>query len=371
MVISERVIDLYQHLHGIPELGFQELKTSEFLAESLIDAGYTVQTRVAGTGVIGTLDGKQSGPVLALRADMDALSHSVHGESRVMHSCGHDAHCAMVLTVAEAVAEQGIKAGTLKVLFQPAEETFFGATKLIEAGAIDDVDILLGMHLRPIQEAGRGQATPALCHSSVRLMDVSIQGRAAHGARPHLGINPIDAAAAIVNAVNAIRVNPDVSASIKVTTLQAGGAAPNAIAGDAKMTLDLRSRDNATMDEIIERAFKAIGAGAASVGASAEICAQTGVPAAEYDPAIVEIAKQAILATLGERGLLQPLVTPGGEDFHFYVKHKPSIQAAYIGLGCDLSPGLHHPDMSFETAALQDGVNIFCYMVDSLLGLGL
>lgn len=156
----ERVTSLYQHLHEIPEIGFAEFKTSDFLAHSLLEVGYVVQTHVGGTGVIGILRGERPGPVLAIRADMDALSHIVNGKECAIHSCGHDAHCAMLLTVAEKVAERGINSGTLKILFQPAEETLLGAIKTIEGGAIDDVDFLLGMHLRPAQEAARDKRRP-------------------------------------------------------------------------------------------------------------------------------------------------------------------------------------------------------------------
>jgi amidohydrolase len=363
-----RVKDVWSSLHAMPEEGFFEVKTSAYLAEQLKKAGYEVQTGVGGTGIIGTIDSGKPGPVLALRADMDALAHVINNQSCAIHSCGHDANSAIVLTVAEIAARQGISSGKLKILFQPAEEKLFGALKVIADGAIDDVDILLGMHLRPQQEAKLGEATPALCHGASYMLTADIQGAAAHGARPHLGVNAIDAAATIVNAVNAIHVNPVVPATAKVTKLQAGGAALNAIPDRAAMAFDVRAQNNEIMDELLKKVDRAIESGAASVGATAVIERIGGCPAAEYHEDITELAKEAIVHVLGEAGLRAPITTPGGEDFHFYVKHKPSLKTGYIGLGANLTPGLHHPAMQFDPAALINGVDILHYMVNKVIG---
>ena len=365
----EQITKLYQTLHQMPEPGFEEVKTSAFLAQRLQDAGYEVQTKVGGTGVVGILRSKKTGQVVALRADMDALRHVVNGKVCAIHSCGHDAHSTMVLTVAEEVAKRGLASGTLKIIFQPAEELLFGALRVIEDGAIDDVDILLGMHLRPAQEAIRGQATPALCHGASKMIEATLTGRPAHGARPHLGINAIDAAAAVVNAINAIQSNPVIPTSIKTTKLQAGGPALNAIPDKALMAFDLRTQENAAMEELVQKARRAIEGAAASVGATASINILGGVPAAEYTPEIVTLAQAAIVHVLGTEGLLPATITPGGEDFHFYIKHKPTLKVGYLGLGCNLLPGLHHPDMKFDVAALPDGINILLYMVDKLIGI--
>ena len=370
MTISHtRVQEIWAALHAMPEVGFAEIKTSAYLATQLEAAGYQVKTGVGKTGVIGTLTGTEPGPTLALRADMDALAHMIDNQECALHSCGHDAHSAIVLTVAEEVARKGISKGTLKIIFQPAEEKLFGAIRMIEDGAIDDVDILLGLHLRPIQEAALGQATPALYHGASYVMDATLRGVAAHGARPHLGVNAIDGAAAAVQAINAIRVNPVIPSSVKVTKLHAGGPASNAIPEQALLTVDLRAQDNATMEELLKKTAQAIEAGAATVGCQAAVSVRGGCPAAEYNPAIISLAKQAISHVLGSDGLLDPITTPGGEDFHFYVKHKPTLQVGYIGLGADLTPGLHHPAMTFNKDCLPGGVNILLYMVDELLGI--
>ncbi len=366
-VLKERVEEVWQELHAIPEIGFEETRTSAYLAEKLSKAGYQVRTGIGGTGVTGLLDSGKPGHVVALRADMDALGHEVNGEKCAIHSCGHDAHCAIVLTVAEEMARKKLKSGKLKIIFQPAEELLTGALRAIEDGAVEDVDILLGLHLRPVQEAKKGQATPALYHGASYIMQAEVKGLAAHGARPHLGVNAIDAAAAIIQAVNAIHVDPVVPATVKTTKIQGGGPASNAIPEKASLTFDLRTQKNTSMQEVIEKTKRAVECGAASVGATASATVLGGCPAAEYDKELTELLARSIVNVLGEEGLLPPTITPGGEDFHFYVEKKPSLRAAYFGLGVDLTPGLHHPEMCFDQTALVNGVDILLDALENLI----
>lgn len=361
-----RIQAAYDALHAMPEIGHNEWRTSAWLAEKIQAAGFTTITGIGGTGIVATLKGKEPGITVALRADMDALVHTLDGKEVCVHSCGHDAHCSMVLTAAEEMARIGVRRGTLKIFFQPAEEKLTGAIRMIEAGCLNDVDVLLGIHLRPIQEAKLGQATPALYHGSSYIMEATISGRTAHGARPHLGINAIDAAAAAVNAINAIHLNPVVPWTCKVTKLHAGGATLNAIPATAQMAVDLRTQQNDSMETLLRKSEQAIKAGAATVGATAETTIKGGVPGAEYHPQMVELAREAIRAVLGEPGLLDPIVTPGGEDFHYFVKSKPTLKAGYVGLGCNLTPGLHDPTMKFDRSAMVNGTRILLYMVQKL-----
>ncbi len=363
MKIDTRVKDIYQTLHAIPEVGFSEHKTAAYLARELAKAGYEVRTGIGGTGVTGILDSGVPGPVIGLRADMDALVHTVDGVEKCIHSCGHDAHSAMVLAAAEALALAPPAKGKIKIVFQPAEEKLFGALSMIESGAVDDLDILAGIHLRPIQEARSGQATPALYHGASYIVEASVKGVTAHGARPHLGVNAVDAAAAVVGAVNAIRLNPVESWSVKTTKLHAGGATLNAIPELAEMAFDLRAQSNEVMDSLLAKLPPIIEHAAAAIGAAAAVTIKGGVPAAEYDQGMVVVAREAIRAVLGDQCVLDPIVTPGGEDFHFFVKNNPRLKPAYIGLGCDLTPGLHHPEMKFDLDALPKGVAILLEFV--------
>ncbi|MDR7866145.1 MAG: amidohydrolase [Sporomusaceae bacterium] len=363
--IDRRVREIYETLHAIPEVGFSEHKTAAFLADGLRKAGYSVRTGIGGTGVIGELTG--DGPVVGLRADMDALVHTVDGVEKCIHSCGHDAHSAMVLTAAEALAASRPAKGRIKIVFQPAEEKLDGAVSMIESGALNDLNYLLGIHLRPVQEAKAGQATPALYHGASYIAEAVVTGAPAHGARPHLGVNAIDAAAAAVGAVNAIHLNPVEPWSVKTTKFQAGGPTLNAIPDKAELAFDLRAQKNAVMDELLAKLPKAVENAAAAVGATAAVAVKGGVPAAEYDQGLVAVARDAIAAVLGPAGLLEPIVTPGGEDFHYFVKKIPGLKPAYVGLGCNLTPGLHHPAMTFDVAALPAGVRIMLAMVKRIL----
>ena len=229
------VKEIYNLLHSMPEEGMQEFKTSEYLAKQLEILGYKVTRNIGITGVVGTYNTGVPGPTLAIRADMDALKHLISGEIKFIHSCGHDAHAAMVLVAASRLINN-VKKGTLKIVFQPGEETLLGAQAMIKDGLLDDIDIMLGLHLRPIQDASMGQASPGVYHAASAVLDVTIQGLTAHGARPHLGINAIDAAALAILAVNSIRTNPIIACSAKVTAINAGGAASNAIPKTQKIS---------------------------------------------------------------------------------------------------------------------------------------
>ena len=159
-----RLMEHFNYLHTIPERGMEEFKTSEYLADCLEQAGYEVTRHVGGkTGVVGVWDSGVPGPVLGLRADMDALTHIIDGVRCARHTCGHDGHSSMVLTAAEEAKAQGlVKKGKLKILFQPAEELSTGAPSMIEGGAIDDVDILIGAHIQPAANVPTGCITPAV-----------------------------------------------------------------------------------------------------------------------------------------------------------------------------------------------------------------
>lgn len=364
-----RVLDLYHALHCIPELGMQEFKTSAYLADRLEKAGYTVTRNIDGkTGIVGSYDTGTPGPVLALRADMDALGHMIDGKLCARHTCGHDAHASMVLTAAEnLITAKVLKKGKLKILFQPAEELGTGALSLLAGGALDDVDMVLGLHLRPQEEAKLGEATPAMYHAASQRLKAVIHGVRAHGARPHLGVNAIDAAALAIMSVNTIYMNPTESYSIKATQFECNSGVTNAIPDEATIIWDVRAERNSVMDKLIKKAKKSITGAVESMGAAADVEWYNLVPAAEYTDNALTLLTEAITAVLGKAGLRAPGKTAGGEDFHNFILAKPTISAGYFGLGCNLLPGLHHPDMHFDTSALENGVKILEYAAKKYL----
>ncbi len=356
---------IFEALHCIPELGFQETRTSAYIADLLETLGYTVQRGVGGTGIIASLQSGQPGPCLGIRADMDALPFAIDEVSQAIHACGHDAHSTMVLGAAQNIAEKGIGCGQIKFIFQPAEELGVGALAVTESGLLNDLTEIVGIHLRPIQEAKLGQASPALYHGASKKMEIRVKGLSAHGARPHLGINAIEAGVLIVNAINTLDIDPRVPHSIKVTQFNSDGTAHNIIPDTVHLVFDVRAQTNAIMSELIQRATVAIEHSAKSLGASAEVKITAGCPAAEYDDALIETAKTAIENVLGSA--LEPIITPGSEDFHFFNQIQ-DIKTAYIGLGANLEPYLHHPDMHFDKRALSYGCDILTHIITSRLG---
>ncbi|KYZ75505.1 peptidase M20 [Anaerosporomusa subterranea] len=365
-----KVIKHYEYLHTIPEIGFEEVKTSAYLADQLEKAGFQTTSHVGGTtGIVGVYDSGTAGPTLALRADMDALGHVIDGVHCARHTCGHDAHSSMVLTAAEElIKEKAIQKGRLKIIFQPAEELGTGALAMIKGGAIDDVDMLLGLHIRPAEECKTGQAIPAMYYSASGTIETVIAGVPAHGARPHLGVNAIDAAVGAINAVNAIHLNPNFSYSAKATKFLCDSGVTNAIPAEAHVFWDIRAQFNSTMDELRTKVLQAIQTGAATVGAKAEAKVIKEIPAAELDEEMTAILADSIREALGDEGLLKPFSTPGGEDFFFYTREKPEIKAGFFGLGVNATPGLHHPDMHFDIEALDSGVEILKIAVKKILG---
>jgi len=364
MIDEEYISGVFEHLHGIPEAGFEEHQTSAFLKEEVTRAGYRI-TGEAGTGFAAVLDSGHDGPAMGLRTDMDALRFSIDGKDVNIHACGHDANMTMTLAAARAVAGKGIKKGRLFLVCQPAEEVLGGALSMIESGLIDEVEEMIGIHLRPIQEAKLGQATPALCHGASTKLDVTVKGEASHGARPHLGVNAIEAAMLAINAINSVKLDPRVPHSVKVTRISGGGKAHNIIPDRASFTADVRAQTNEVKDELFRKVKMAVEGGVGALGAECDVAFDKGCPAAKYDDRMVGLVKGAIEEVLGSA--MDPIVTPGGEDFHFYATEK-GIKTAYVGLGADLVPGLHSPEMTFDRKALPIGAKILATAVLKELG---
>ena len=348
---------VFNHLHSHPEISWQEFETTNYLQQLLENEGFQVTTFDDSTGLVVTLG--SGDPCIGLRTDIDALWQEVDGVFQANHSCGHDAH--MTIAIGALLVLKKLrypKTGRLKVIFQPAEEKGTGALSFVEKGIVDDIDYLYGVHLRPIQEIGHGYASPAIMHGAAKMIKGTIVGTDAHGARPHLGQNAIEVMALLVQAIHSIHVDPMVPHSAKMTMFQAGGESANIIPGSAVFSLDLRAQTNVVMDKLMNLVDKAISSVAelSDVIINYEIIAE--IAAAQVDDTAVEMMAQAIRETVGEQFLVPPIVTPGGEDFHYYTLKRPSVKATMLGLGCDLSPGLHHPNMTFNHDSILTGIEI-------------
>ncbi|TWT07003.1 amidohydrolase [Planococcus sp. CPCC 101016] len=355
MDIKQQILDYFNHFHSHPEVSWKEVETTRKLADILSDLGVGHRTFPDITGVIAEIgEGEE---IVAVRADIDALWQEVDGNLQANHSCGHDANMAMVLGALLYLKDETLTK-RVRFIFQPAEEVGNGSLSMIERGAIDGVSHLYGVHLRPIEELPFGKVTPALHHGSGIFLRGKVTGVDAHGARPHQGKNAIDVIAAIHQFVKSIYFSPFESYSAKLTHIQTGGDSLNIIPGNAKFALDVRSQSNELMAELQQKIAEGLMAIADlhNVDISFEWTDYT--PAAEVSEVAMKIADSAIRETLGDQATAPPIHTTGADDFHFYTIKKPELHAAMIGVGADLSPGLHHPDMTFNLDALHIGARI-------------
>lgn len=354
---KQDIMDAFDYLHEHPEIGWEEFHTTNFIKGILEKQGCRVKNFTNITGVIGEIG--EGGPIVAIRADMDALWQELDGEFRANHSCGHDAHMAMVLGVIYVLCSMDKRPkGTIRFIFQPAEEKGNGALRLVEEGVVDDVDYLYGVHLRPIQEMPLGKATPVIVHGAARHMTGKIIGEDLHGARPHLGANAIEVGAELVHLLQSIHLDPMIPYTAKMTSFHAGGMSPNIIPGNASFSLDLRAQTNEVMDLLAEKIQEQLYALQLLYHVKMELETKAVIPAAIVNKEAQDLMAMAIRDVLGPENTEQPLVTMGGDDFHFYTICRPHLKATMLGLGCDLKPGLHHPQMEFDHSALLDGTHI-------------
>lgn len=294
---------------------------------------------------------------------MDALWQNVNGEWKANHSCGHDAHMTMVFSALKCLIEIGyIPKGRLKIIFQPAEEGGGGSQKLLESGVIDDIDAMLGMHLRPSLEMNLFEASPGIYHGSSAKLRGKLIGVPAHASRPYMGINTADALAAIVFAVNSVKVNSTIPYSAKVTLLHTEGNELNIIPDKAEFGIDLRAQTNDVMNDLLRKVEQAVISAGSFNGTKVEVEKTSHYYAAIPNLQMEQLTKEAIQEMDGIE-VVPAANVPGGDDFHLYSITKKKLAATMVGLGCDLKPGLHHPEMKFDIKALSIGAKIMAASV--------
>lgn len=354
---KKQILNAFCYLHAHPEISWEEKNTTKYIKEILENLGCRVRAFDHSTGVVGEIG--EGRPVIAIRADMDALWQEVNGKFQANHSCGHDAHMAMVLGVLYVLNSFTDRPkGTIRFIFQPAEEKGNGALKLVDEGIVDDVDYLYGVHLRPIQEMTLGKAAPAIIHGAARHITGKIMGDDLHGARPHLGANAIEVGAALVNLLNTIHLNSLVPYTVKMTSFHAGGKSHNIIPGNATFSIDLRAQTNDVMEMLVEKVCFHVKNLETMFNVKIDLEANQGIAAAVLNNEAQALMEKAIIEVLGKNNTLPPAITTGGDDFHFYTIKRPHLKATMLGLGCNLQPGLHHPKMEFNHDALIDGTEI-------------
>ncbi len=377
------IVELRRSLHQRPELGFQEKLTAQLISDRLSEWKIDYQRGIAQTGVVATIEGKNpNSKVLAIRADMDALpiqeENKVSYRSQhdgIMHACGHDGHTAIALGTAKYLAEHARDfQGTVKIIFQPAEEGPGGAKPMVEAGVLKnpDVDAIIGLHLWNNLPLGTVGVRAGALMAAVECFRCTIFGKGGHGAMPDRTIDSVVVSAQIVNALQTIvsrNINPIDSAVVTVGELHAGSAL-NVIADTARMSGTVRYF-NPDLKDIIGKRVEEIIAG---------ICQTHG---AKYDlnywhlyPPLIndsEIARlvRSVAEDIVEtpQGVVPECQTMGGEDMSFFLQEVPGcyffLGSANRDLG--LSYSHHHPRFDFDETALGMGVEMFVRCVEKIL----
>lgn len=365
------LVRVRRDLHRHPELGFQEMRTARIVAETLTGLGLEVQTGVGQTGVVALLPGSRPGPNVLLRFDMDALpiqEESGHEyastQPGVMHACGHDGHVAMGLALARIFAwRQAEMAGSLKFLFQPAEEGLGGALAVMAGGALADPrpDVALAMHLWSPVALGQARVVegPAMASSSV--FTITIEGRGGHGAAPHMAADPIIAGAQIVVALQSIvsrNANPHDSVVVSVGEFSAGTTF-NVIPERAVLKGTVRSYDRPSHRMVYRRILEMATNMATAFGCRATMETVAIVASVVNAPEPTAVVRAAAERVLGAENILEHR-TMASEDMGFILEEIPGC---YFFVGCSNGePSTqyphHHPRFDFDERAMVNGVAI-------------
>jgi amidohydrolase len=373
--LRQQLIEWRRDFHRHPELGFQEHRSAGLIADHLHTLGYQVQTGIATTGVVGLLEGKQTGPVVMVRFDMDALPITEENETDyasqnpgLMHACGHDAHMAMGLGVATLMAQQQNKiVGTLKLIFQPAEEGGNGAKVMIEEDVLENPppDIFLATHVWNEMPTGTIDVTPGAIMAAAEKWYCTVQGKGGHGAAPHQAADPVVATAQIVTALQTIvsrNVNPLETAVVSVGSVH-GGNAFNVIPPQVELNGTVRSYNPQVREMVLQRMHEIVAGVAAACGVEAKLEIEPLTPAVTNDAQVTKVVRAAAEAVVGLENVTTGERTMGSEDAAYFMEKVPGC---YFFLGsANASLGLnaphHNPRFDFDEAVLTTGVTVMMH----------
>lgn len=370
-----------RHLHQHPETAFNEHRTADYVAKILSGFGFEVATGVGGTGVVGSLTRGGSGRAIGLRAELDALPIAEQTDLEYasrnpgsMHACGHDGHMAMLLGAAAMLSAEGIFDGTVRVIFQPAEEPGRGAQAMVDDGLFDrfPVDAVYGLHNHPGSPSGHLLTRTGPIMASEDNFTISVVGRGGHASAPHLVVDPLVVAAEIIVALQTVvarSVDPVSTAVVSCTDVRTDGAR-NAIPSNVHVTGDTRSFEPAVQN-LLERRIREISAGvAAAHGATAVVTYSHEFDPTVNDAGCVAVAAGAAAAALGPgRVSVDAAPIMASEDFGVLARQVPGCFAL---LGTGTVPGkggtpLHSHDYDFNDDVLLDGVAYYLRVVGDTL----
>ena len=367
-------IALRQRLHAAPELSEKEFATSTLVAELLRGWGYEVATGVGGTGVVATLRHGAGERTIGLRADMDALPIAeatglayASANAGVMHACGHDGHTTILLAAARELAETRRFSGTVRLIFQPAEEVG-GAVQMLADGLFErfPVDAIFGLHNWPGIAAGEFRFIDGPAMAAVDLVIITVRGKGGHGAKPHEAVDPIVAASALVLALQSIvsrNVDPLETAVFTVGSIH-GGTMPTVIPDSVELRATVRTFSPAVRQTIRERIKVLAEAIAASYGATAEVYHPPGFPAVHNHKHETAFARQVAVRHFGagQVGELTPLLV--SEDFAFMLEQQ---KGSYLFVGNGPSADLHSPRYDFNDAVIEPAAKYWVALVEDYL----
>ena len=367
------------HMH--PEIGFQEVRTAGIVARELQSLGLEVSTGIAETGVIALIEGNKPGPVVLARFDMDALpinedtgAEYASQNPGVMHACGHDGHTAIGLTVARMLhARQNDLNGTVKLVFQPAEEGLGGAQRMVAEGVLDNPvpDYCLALHLWNEKPLGWLGVTPGPSMAASETFRVQLTGKGGHGAAPHLTVDPLFAAAQIITALQSIvarNVPPQDTAVVSVTSVHSGTTF-NVIPHTAEFQGTIRTFNPEVRSMVIERFREIVSQIAQALNCSAEIEVESVTPAVINDSELSARVQRIAQQLYPQAELDTQERTMGSEDMAFMMD---TIPGCYFFIGSSnpekgLDAKHHHPRFDFDEEALQISASMMTAVVLVLL----
>lgn len=371
--MDEDLVTWRRTLHQIPELGFQEFETSEYLRGVLEEMGLPIEQH-AETGLVTEIDGRGRGPLIALRADMDGLPlQEESGESfssrhdGMMHACGHDIHMAVLLGTAKRLLSRRDFPGRIRLLFQPSEEgNRSGARALIDEGALGHVEGIIGLHVWSHEQVGRVAMRPGAMMANADSFEIVVHGRGGHGSEPDTAQDAVLIGSQIVVNLQQLvsrRVTPLEPCVVSVGTFKAGSAS-NIIAETARLTGTVRTF-SARMQDIVEREMVQIaGKTAAMHGARADVTYHRGVPAVINDAPVIDVWRSALEGVVRTSN---PEPSMAGEDFSYYLNEVPG---AFVFLGGrpegDVYPH-HSPHFRVSEDCLPIGVEVMTRGARALL----
>lgn len=391
--VMPKVIEWRRHFHQNPELSNQEVNTAKKVAEHLTALGLEVKTGIARTGVTGILKGGKPGPVMVLRADMDALPITERNPALpfaskvtadyggqqvgVMHACGHDGHTAILMGAAEVLTKMKKDiAGTVVFLFQPAEEGTIGgeggAKLMVKEGVLENpkADVVFGLHIFSNVEVGTIAYKPGAFMASSDWFSIKVKGRGSHGASPWLGVDPIIVSAQILEGLqHIVSRQEDITKAPAIITVGSikGGVRNNIIPEECELQGTIRTFDNAMQKDIHARIKQTAEHIAASAGATAEVDIITQTLVTYNTPELVASMLPSLQAAAGKTEVNETSWKTVAEDFSFYGANIPSFFFFLGGMpkGGDpyTAPGHHTADFFIDEGGFDVGVKAFCQLV--------